>query len=78
MTDHRIPALHELSEDGRRIVLWYSERARSEGWLAGYDHAQREFWRLPSYEAAVKNCIDLGSLGIDRREADRRKREVAR
>lgn len=75
--DPRILPLHLMSSDMRRNVLWYSERERSAGWVAGYDHAQREFWRLPPYEAAVKNCIDLGSLGIDRREADRRKREVS-
>lgn len=77
MTTNRIPALHELSEDGRRIVLWYSERARSEGWLSGYDHAVRSHWNLPSYEGAVDALIDLGTLAINRAESARRQ-EVAK
>lgn len=66
------PALHELSAKGREICLQYYQ--------AGYEHgkaaAEAEHWGLPTYEQAVDWLIDVGVLGINRREAARR-REVA-
>lgn len=77
MTTRRILPLHEYDDDVQAAICWYSERERSAGWVKGYEFAQQEFWNLPPYADAVKNCIALGSLGIDRREAAR-KREVAK
>lgn len=76
-TNWNTPDFNAMSPDAQIIAAEWFALGRKYGFDEGYDHAQREFWNLPSYEAAVKSCIDLGSLGIDRREADRRKREVS-
>lgn len=66
------PALHELSAKAQAICLEYYQ--------AGYEHgkaaAEAEHWGLPAYEQAVDALIEIGTLGINRREAQRR-REVA-
>ncbi len=66
------PALHELSAKGREIVLEYYEI----GYQHGRDAAEAEHWGLPTYQQAVDALIEIGTLGINRREAARR-REVA-
>ena len=60
--NYSIPAFHELTEHGKQIVTWYSERARSEGWLAGYDHAMLELGLLVDDDRAGANLKALALL----------------
>lgn len=78
VTSWNTPDFNSMSPDAQIIAAEWFALGRKYGFDEGYAFAQQEFWNLPSYEAAVKSCIALGSLGIDRRESDRRKREVAR
>ncbi len=67
-----VPPLWRMTPRAQAIALYWFELGRESGWVAGYDHAQREHWRLPDYPEAVAACIALGTLGIDRGTARRR------
>lgn len=63
-----ILALHEYPADVQAAILWYVEQERLDGWLAGYDHAQQEYWGFPAdYATAVKN---LKALALQPSHAD--------
>jgi len=64
-------ALHEMTPRAQAIALAWYEIGHREG----YEAAERHHWRLPSYSEAVASCIALGTVGIDRAEHARRRRE---
>lgn len=66
-----VPALHEMTPRAQAIALAWYEIGHREG----YEAAERHHWRLPSYSEAVASCIALGTVGIDRAEHARRRRE---
>jgi len=71
VTQTRVPALHEMTPRAQAIALAWYEIGHREG----YEAAERHHWRLPSYSEAVASCIALGTVGIDRAERARRRRE---
>lgn len=71
VTQTRVPALHEMTPAAQVIALAWYEIGHREG----YEAAERHHWRLPSYSEAVASCIALGTVGIDRAEHARRRRE---
>ena len=74
----RVPALNEMTDRAQVVALAYYQMGRTDGWVAGYDHAQREHWRLPEYGDAVRTIIDTATTAIDReRNGYIRRRGVA-
>lgn len=60
MNTSPILALHEYPDDVQLAILQYVELERQAGWIAGYDHAQQEYWGTPPDGAtAYKNLKEL-------------------
>lgn len=74
--DKDLPAFSTWPERDKRIWFHGFEAGRESGFVAGYDRAEAEHWRLPDYSTAVKSLIAMGITGIDRGEAAHR-REAA-
>lgn len=68
MNAQPILALHEYPEDVQLAILWYVEVERLAGWLAGYDHAQREYWGTPPEDATAG--ATLKALALQPAHAD--------
>lgn len=63
MNTSPILALHEYPDDVQLAILRYVELERQAGWIAGYDHAQREYWGTPpDGAAAYKKLKELALL----------------
>lgn len=69
--DERVPALHEMTPRAQAIALAWYEIGHREGFAA----AERAHWNLPGIGPAVASLKALGTVGIDRREHARRRRE---